>query len=366
MELKAGTKLLIQKRLKFIRSEILKHDWKEEEIGLMYGKLGAAVFLFVMSPLDKNSVSQKDAERLLIEVFTKTKGKILGYGFFHGLSGIAFGFNYLIQEGFVDGKVNEVLEPVDNTIYNTIAHSTDIPVGLENGILGYLAYLLPRITDGSLLLNKEKDYIFKRLLIVLVNRLADAIEEQKLNTKEPIAFHITWDLPICLILLSSIVKLDLYSYKVEKILNHLSTTVLSLYPRLQSNRLILLVAMKYVLQEMNMKGWKEHSNVLKKGIDLEYILYDELKDKGINLANGTAGIYWLINQYNIFENETTFKFNADDLIKRILQSSYWEEDFVINQQSLLHGLPGIGIMLAHLKNKGNKSFSSRLVNGSLL
>lgn len=353
MEVKIELAILAKRRVDFINKQLFNHHLEARDIGLAHGKMGLSLYFYLMSHINTNNVDvnlQKDGEGFLIDVIDQMENVILETGFYYGLAGIAFGIHHLIHNNFVDGDANDILEAADDMIFREIAHSSQSFIGLENGILGYLTYLLPRIENGGISLRIEKDYFFKQLLIMLINRLSTAIEEQKLGIKEPILFNITWELPICLMLLASVRKLGSYNYKVEKILFYLSDSVLSLYPRLQSNRLSLLVAMEYVLKEINIGGWKEHSTILKKGIDVENILYSELKDKNITGANGMVGIYWLINEYNrITSNKDPFHLDINKLLGRILQSTYWGNDITKEHDyNLLYGLPGMGLLLSHL------------------
>lgn len=349
---------LIPERLDTI-NEILMQDMQTvNNIGLLNGKLGVSIYFFHLARETENELHQEFAEKLVDEVYTVVSRGHTPPDFENGLAGIAWGIEYLVHNGFVEADTDTVLSDPDDRIYRHIVTAKDLQMEVQEGIMGYMLYILARLQGKDISVESSQNYIFKRLLIELVNDMGDLIEEGKCNMREPYLFDISWDFPICLILLAKVRDLNIYNSKINRILEHLSPIVLSLFPRLISNRLYLLLGMEHVLQQIDLSDWRKHVELLSQHIQLTDILNGELKDKNLHLTDGIAGVAFITRQlYQLTGNEH-FLFKNEDLIKKITTSEYWEDlkydELKRKGMGLLYGLAGIGMELLELSKIESK------------
>src|SRR5699024_1029811 len=137
------------------------------------------------------------AERLIDEVYEEVgKNQILP-DFESGLAGIAWGIEHLVQNEYVEADTDIILSEVDDKIYQHIATTDVLPTGLLKGALGYMLYILARIENIDIQSGSASIFIFRRLLIDLINHISKTIEEQKFRAQEPLLFDLSWDLPLC-------------------------------------------------------------------------------------------------------------------------------------------------------------------------
>ncbi|HSH35833.1 lanthionine synthetase LanC family protein [Schnuerera sp.] len=320
-------------------------------IGLLNGKTGVSIYFFHIAEITGNKKYQKLAKRLISEVYEEVNRSDLEVSFEDGLAGIAWGIEYLAKNKFMEAATKAIFSEIDNKIYRHIESNDELPIGILQGSMGFLVYVLSRLHNQGI--QEEQRFIFRRLLIRLVNHIGRMVEERKYNAQEPWVFDISWDLPLCLILLGKAKKIDIYNYKIDRILDDISPIILSLFPRLSSNRLYLLLGMESILQQTDMPNWRDHATILKQNIAMTEILERELRDKSIHLMHGAAGVD-LISQYLFYLiHEEQILFNREQLIVKIIRSEYWEkvEQGGLERRSvglLFYGFTGVGLHFLEL------------------
>lgn len=219
-----------------------------ENRGLFRGKMGICLYFFHLANKTGNTSYEEFADQLLQDVFQYIHQNPIPPHFDNGLAGIAWAIEYLIKKDYIEADPDIALIEVDNVIYKAIIeHLPEMSFGVKQGILGYILYVLSRMTDkDNNLRTTEQSLIFERLLIALINWMGKMIEDDKVDFKEPIGFDIFWDLPCCLHILSKIKELNFYHSKTTTILKHLSSKVLSTFPQYQSNQLSLIYALECI------------------------------------------------------------------------------------------------------------------------
>ena len=85
--------------------------------GLMDGKLGIALFLFICSSITKDDKFGAYANDLLDDIFENT-ALLDALDFDTGLCGLSYGVKYLVTNGFVAPESMEVLTELDNHIFS--------------------------------------------------------------------------------------------------------------------------------------------------------------------------------------------------------------------------------------------------------
>ncbi len=344
---------LILKNIKTINELLVQQLPDLKNIGLFNGKMGISIYLFHLAKETGNKEHQKRAEKLIDEVYSAVSRNQPSSDFENGLAGIAWGIEYLVQNDFVDSNTDEILSDADDKIYSRIiAQKRDTL--RSSDIIGYIIYIIARLQGKKLnsVYNDASTFIFKRLLTDLINQLGQQIEERKLSLQEPVLFRIYWQLPIILILLAKVREINCHTHKIDHILNHLSPSVLSLFPHLTSNRLYLLLSIRTVLQQSKIPGWQMHAKLLTDYINQTDILENDLSNKNICFNDGVAGISFINRQLYILTKNNKFLFQQDKIVEKISYSEYWQ--LIENDKAekknvgLFAGIAGVGMELLQL------------------
>ena len=83
-----------------------------KEIGLFHGKMGITLFFYNYYRYTNNIVYSDYAGDLLDDIWENLHNRFPDT-FESGLTGIAWGIEYLIQNNFVSGNGNEICEEID-------------------------------------------------------------------------------------------------------------------------------------------------------------------------------------------------------------------------------------------------------------
>jgi hypothetical protein len=135
------------KKRKALLQRIINHQIStisfDKNLGLMNGKMGCAIFFFHYARYSKQLIYEDFAGELLDEIYEDISSETPIY-FRNGLSGIAWGIEYLIHQEFVNGEPNEVLIDIDRKIMERDPlRITDYT--LETGLEGIAWYILTRL-----------------------------------------------------------------------------------------------------------------------------------------------------------------------------------------------------------------------------
>lgn len=132
-----------QKLLPKIVDHLLVHVYESDSIGLFYGKMGIAIFFFHCARFLKSPIYEDFAEDLLDIVSSRLSTDML-WGFAEGVCGIGWGFEYLVQAGFLEGDSLMLLKEFDQKVMEKdLSYLSD--TSLETGLKGLYCYVQARI-----------------------------------------------------------------------------------------------------------------------------------------------------------------------------------------------------------------------------
>ena len=121
---------------------LMFHTSHLNNIGLLKGKMGITLFFFRYSVYSKKKLYKKFAEELIDEVYSEIHTNTPLH-FDNGLSGIAWGIEYLVRNNFATGDTNMVLNDLDNKILEwDVRYIKDC--SLEKGLEGLAHYAISR------------------------------------------------------------------------------------------------------------------------------------------------------------------------------------------------------------------------------
>lgn len=130
------------------------------DIGFFHGQMGVALTMSEYSRHVNNEIYFDVASYLLDNIMEKINENLI-FSFASGLSGIGWGVEYLIQNGFVEGEGVEICEEIDQKIMKTDPRrivDMSLDTGFE-GILHYVVYHLQGAFKQNIRLPFDERYL---------------------------------------------------------------------------------------------------------------------------------------------------------------------------------------------------------------
>jgi len=150
-----------------------------DNLGLMHGKMGIAIYFFHLARETKNQIYEDYAGELIDEIYEEISIKT-PCDFENGLAGIGWGIEYLVQQGFVEADTDEVFESIENQLQSSLNQFQGI--GLLNGLTGLGAYYLKRLQNTTSSDEKATTPLNKQMLVKLINELEQRINSDRIAT----------------------------------------------------------------------------------------------------------------------------------------------------------------------------------------
>lgn len=261
--------------------------------GLMQGNTGLCLFFYHLARNTNNHDYEQLADDLLDKVFENLSTSAFA-DFENGLSGIGWGIEYLVQNGFTEGDTDEILEEVDNKVFKTLHEENLISFELGNGLTGYLFYLINRLKI-PINPNSMAQRINRELLILTINKLDKVVSNQFPSITKEICFDLFWRFPVMLYGLVQAFDLDIYNEKIKNMINQWIMNIEVYLPFMQINRLYLATVLSLVNTRLPDKRLEKQIEILVFATNFE-VLKTEIDPNAINIRFGWPGIVWLLQQ----------------------------------------------------------------------
>jgi len=208
----------IKNRLQRIADILLLNASFTDNPGLLNGKMGIAIFFYHYSKFNSNKIYRDYAGELIDEIYEEINTST-PVNFENGLTGIGWGIEYLVKNGFVQADTDEALEEVDNIVYRNSLYR---PFLLESAkdLFGYGLYFLARLREKGSDDNNLNTLFKKQHLIyltddcerILINKkfLDFKIEFPGIDTINSFAWFFL-----------EMHRWGIFPYKIEKLINAL-------------------------------------------------------------------------------------------------------------------------------------------------
>lgn len=329
---------------------LMSSDMRGIPLGLFNGQMGICIYFFHLARLRNKPEYRTFAEKLLNQLFSSAHD-VSAIHFPAGMSGIAWGIHHLLENRFVTGSFDYVLQEADDLLYRTIHFEwLDDEKKSRTDFIWLLVYYADRLRTIK---NKEEKTLAQKTVIRILNHIEDFYSDTPWD--HPAIFNLeTYELPLYLLILGKLYKSDFYNYKIVQILEGLSNTVLSSLPALHANRFFLLAGIRSILQCIHMPQWEIHAGLLADNIDYDTIVNQEFLNKNITLRRGVAGFCFLLSK--LVEGEEISSGLKEDILRKIESSEIWEGRFnpassaIGGNVGLLNGYTGVILMYTMLLN----------------
>lgn len=147
---------------------LMLHGSFTNNLGLINGKMGIIIFFFHLSKYTQKKIYEDFAGEMIDEIYKEVHNHC-SCDFENGLSGIAWGIEYLIQNQFVKANANEVLEDLDKKILEWDVRRIN-DYSLETGLQGIAQYVISRCREKSNDQNLiSKDYVSDLIIALKKN-----------------------------------------------------------------------------------------------------------------------------------------------------------------------------------------------------
>ena len=114
-----------------------------DNLGLLNGKMGICIFFYHLARKTKSKIYEEFAGELLDEIYDEISIHT-PLDFENGLTGIGWGIEYLVQNGFADGNTNDTLFEIDNTVLRGIL-AKPLIINNDKELYGIGLYYLARL-----------------------------------------------------------------------------------------------------------------------------------------------------------------------------------------------------------------------------
>lgn len=286
-----------------------------DNLGLMHGKMGIAIYFFHLARKTNNQIYEDYAGELIDEIYDEISIHTT-CDFENGLAGIGWGIEYLAQNGFIEADTDEVLEEFDKRIIHEITYHAPEDIGILRGVSGYIAYFSKRIKKGS-----KKTPVLKRALLKAILLLPKYIDRTDLDFselwREPKKFDITWNYTAVLWVLTESIQSGLCKKEIEQIKKRLISPLEknTLIPQLHSHRLLL----AYAIERLKQSEHDNLSNTFLNGLSLQLLtglrrekIQEEMEPNSTFLQHGASGVsfvyqkFFQLTQSNLFAKESSY------------------------------------------------------------
>jgi hypothetical protein len=130
--------------------------------GLLSGKMGLAIYLYHYARYCKQNIYEELADNFIDDIMNNKTNNIRHPNFPEGISGLAWGFNYLIKNEFIEIEDNTVLDDLESYLLNNIPTKILIKPMEIIHLFGNGLYYAAKMKRQAI---KEKDVIATETLL---------------------------------------------------------------------------------------------------------------------------------------------------------------------------------------------------------
>ncbi|MGV8137968.1 MAG: lanthionine synthetase LanC family protein [Mangrovibacterium sp.] len=275
-------------------SDILKIDKiRGLDQGLLHGNTGLTILLYAWAKAEQNGRLERMADDLLDEVFNGMT-TVVSPDFEQGIAGVAWGMEYMLRKGYVEGDSDSILEDIDHWLFACLNDNKDPGFEFTNGLCGTLMYLSLRLQSypDNPSLNLRID---RELFIHCINQIGDSVFSQLHSIQKDVEFDLFWRFPMLFLCVINALRLNIYNEKIERMFNQWTPSLEVCLPCLHINRLYLAIAFYRAGSILNNSRIDEVSKLLLFSTDVEQLRMEVNFDSD-KIRYGYNGFLWVLHQ----------------------------------------------------------------------
>jgi len=210
--------IVTESRLQRIANYLLLNASFIDDIGLLNGKMGIAIFFYHYSRYCGNKIYEDYAGELIDEIYEEINNGT-PVNFATGLTGIGWVIEYLVKNKFVQSDTDEALSEIDTAVYRNTLYR---PCLLESGndLFGYGLYYIARLREHG---NDDSNLntLFKKQHLIYLTDDCERILTQKKYRDFKIESLSTDTINSFVMFLLEMHRLELFPFKVERLFHTL-------------------------------------------------------------------------------------------------------------------------------------------------
>lgn len=187
---------------------VLLHANFSNDIGLYYGKTGAAMFLYHFEAYKENEIYYDFANEITLEIISSINDGNLNYT--NGLSGVGWGINYLVRNDFIAIPADtNIFSNIDSKIIKSL-----LPVNLDTESVGSACYIHASLHQSSII-KQDLEYLLKEeKIIAFMEKMLSSLEAIKSITEKHF-FHELKSMknPVWINLIEKVAQIGVFIYK---------------------------------------------------------------------------------------------------------------------------------------------------------
>ncbi len=353
------SKAILDERLQSIANILMLNASSLNNIGLYNGKMGLAIFFYHYALYSKKEIYEVYAGDLIDVIFKKIRTG-LPLDFETGLTGLGWGFEYLVQNEFVEADTDELLEEVDKAVASVKNENLKVRSNAnKDDLFGTGLYYAMRLKDWG---SDIKDASENRLILNNLKNDAEILFDADLLFDENVS---ACRLNSIIYFLLEIKRKKLFPEKINILLSNLPAfiakrTDLNISWEQQSILINLLSLLAGEIEVPQLK--KEYKKVIKKCTSHHNNTY--LSDREVISSYIAAELSSLLYAVNLHDDEK----HADISLRsrKILENeTFWFTWIERNDEDDLgfwNGLAGLGLAL--MKGKKHTSITDSLTTSA--
>lgn len=335
-----------------------------DDIGLLNGKMGIAIFFYFYSRYTGIKIFEEYAGELIDEICDKVN-TTTPVNFSGGLTGIGWGIEYLNKNRFIHVDTDEVLEDIDRSAYTSSLYRSFL-LDDCNDLFAYGFYYISRLC-GKESEDDNLDTIIKKQHLIYLTDDCERILVNKSYLMSDIQ-HLSLDTFNSLLwFLLEMERLELFPVKVKKILACTPEYIESyLHSDLDTSGKLLLASLtKKIIEVADNKVKQPLQNTLKK--------YPLKKNEPSLSEKEVINIFTKMTWQNMiydpyFKSDEQFLFPSKQVLSILNNTQNWNNLVNdLNKENMgLSGLAGLGLGLLynldHIQTQGNNKMGQKMMN----
>jgi len=323
--------------INMIHSELINYSDTIDDLGIMNGKMGFAIYYYLMGRALGDSNLIKIAEKYIDDICDSIIDLQL-VDFDSGLLGIGTGLEFLSQKSFLNINTNKVLFDFDIRLLKYLTNNQKKSIDIDKGLIGYLIYILYRLkSNNSNNSNNIQLELCNELCIIIVNEIVENFENDNYFVFNDARFDSFSNLAFFIRLTTELIKLKQCSGQIGQTVSQFILSRENMYPSLSINRLHFATELIYFTEIYPNQNIVKYLESLLLMIDTRKII----NEIDVNNSGFRFGLSGLRNLLHRFKNSSYDSIEKSKLTTDLNLITLPNNDFVIDKkinENKLYGL----------------------------
>lgn len=322
-------------------------DIEYHNVGLLHGKMGPCLALYLLNKKYKMPDAEKIADELLSDIVSGLTN-VDQIGFDYGLSGIGWGINLLHEYDCAEGEIDEILFEIDAFLYRKVnSYEFEQLNSYPRKIIDVWLYFIARLENPNHSIHSNLHRIDIAAIRNIVNKVYETAPSHFENMSKDLHVNILWDYPLLVYLMAKTYDIGIFREKIASIINIWEHHFWRSIPYNNINRISLALSLLFINIRIRNSGIEEYVRLLYSSINTKKILR-EIDYSITNIKDGWLYILFLLYKNIKILGQDDIKVSLMEcqemIIKKILISGGIESRIERLPPTFIDGISGIAYM----------------------